>query len=73
MTPKVRDAIELSGGRRFVLALGSGITTTILQWSGKLDPAGTTYAMVVIATVAAYITGNTLQKGSAVTKEQADK
>ncbi len=73
MTPKVRDAIELSGGRRFVLALGSGITTTVLQWAGKLDPAGTTYAMVVIATVAAYITGNTLQKGSAVTKEQADK
>lgn len=73
MTPKVRNAIELSGGRRFVLALGSGITTTVLQWAGKLDPAGTTYAMVVIATVAAYITGNTLQKGSAVTKEQADK
>lgn len=73
MTPKVRDAIDLSGGRRFVLALGSGITTTVLQWAGKLDPAGTTYAMVVIATVAAYITGNTLQKGSAVTKEQADK
>ena len=73
MTPKVRDAIELSGGRRFVLALGSGITTTVLQWAGKLDPAGTTYAMVVIATVAAYITGNTVQKGTAVTKEQADK
>ena len=69
----IRSAIESTGGRRFVLALGSGITTTVLQWAGKLDPAGTTYAMVVIATVAAYITGNTLQKGSAVTKEQADK
>lgn len=73
MTPKVREAIELSGGRRFVLALGSGITTTVLQWAGKLDPAGTTYAMVVIATVAAYITGNVSQKNAANTKEQADK
>ena len=69
----IRSAIESTGGRRFVLALGSGITTTVLQWAGKLDPAGTTYAMVVIATVAAYITGNTVQKGTAVTKEQADK
>ena len=73
MTPKVRDAIELSGGRRFLLALGSGVTTTVLQWWGKLDPAGSTYALVVIATVAAYITGNVSQKNAASTKEQADK
>ena len=73
MTPKVRDAIELSGGRRFLLALGSGVTTTVLQWWGKLDPAGSTYALVVIATVAAYITGNVSQKNAANTKEQADK
>ena len=59
VTPKVRDMIETSGGRRFLLALGSGAATTALQWFGKLDPAGSTYAMVVIGTVAAYITGNT--------------
>ncbi len=64
MTPRVRAAMEQSGGRRFLLALGSGVTTTLLQWFGKLDPAGSTYAMVVIATVAAYITGNTVQKAS---------
>lgn len=58
----IRSAIETSGGRRFVLAMGAGITTTILQWFGKLDPAGNTYMMVVIGTVAAYITGNTTQK-----------
>jgi len=67
MTPRIRDAIETSGGRRFLLALGSGVTTSVLQWFGKLDPAGSTYAMVIIGTVAAYITGNTLQK-SAETK-----
>lgn len=62
MTSKVRDMIESTGGRRFLLAAGSGIVTTALQWYGKLDAAGSTYAMVVIGTVAAYITGNTAQK-----------
>ena len=73
MTPKVRDAIELSGGRRFLLALGSGVATTVLQWFGKLDPAGTAYGLTIAATVAAYITGNVSQKNAASTKEQADK
>lgn len=58
----IRSVIDTSGGRRFVLAMGAGITTTVLQWFGKLDPAGNTYMLVVIATVAAYITGNTAQK-----------
>lgn len=64
MSPAVRSAIETSGGRRFIMAMGAGITTSVLQWFGKLDPAGTTYAMVIIGTVAAYITGNTVQKRS---------
>ena len=58
----IRRAIESTGGRRFLLAMGAGMTTTALQWFGKLDAAGSTYAMVVIATVAAYITNNTYQK-----------
>jgi hypothetical protein len=49
------------GGRRFLMAMGAGITATVLQWFGKLDPAGSAYAMIVIGTVAAYITGNAIE------------
>jgi hypothetical protein len=49
------------GGRRFVLAMGAGLMTTALQWYGKLDAAGSTYAMVIIGTVGAYIGGSTLE------------
>lgn len=60
----IRRGIEASGGRRFVMAMGAGITSTLLQWFGKLDPAGSTYAMIVLGTVAVYIGGNTYQKST---------
>jgi hypothetical protein len=50
------------GGRRFLLCLGCGIATTVLQFFGKLDPAGGTYALVIVGTIGAYITGNVMQK-----------
>lgn len=58
----MRDAIEAAGGRRFVATIGAGVMTTALQWAGKLDAAGSTYAMVIIGTVGAYIAANTAQK-----------
>lgn len=58
----MRNMIEQTGGRRFIMALGAGISTTALQWFGKLDPAGSTYAMVIIGIVGAYVAGNTAQK-----------
>lgn len=58
----MRGTIENIGGRRFLMTMGCGVATTVLQWFGKLDPTGSTFALVIIATVAAYITGNTAQK-----------
>jgi hypothetical protein len=58
----MRAAIEAAGGRRFLMTMGAGVAATILQWFGKLDPSGSTYAVLVLGTVAAYITGNTTQK-----------
>jgi hypothetical protein len=54
--------LEAYGGRRFLMTMGCGIATTLLQYMGKLDPVGSTYSLVVIATVGAYIAGNVTQK-----------
>lgn len=48
------------GGRRFLLTVISGAGTWLLCVLGLID--GGVYATVTIATVAAYITGNTIQK-----------
>ena len=59
--------IETVGGRRFVLTLGCGMATTLLQYMGKLDPVGSTYQVVILGTVGAFILGRTYQavKGAA--------
>ena len=69
----VAELIENAGGRRFLITVGAGTFTTLLQWNGKIDPAGNTYMLVIIGTVGAYIAGNTTQKVKANTKEEADK
>ena len=56
----IREAIESAGGRRFLLALSTNIITAILVLAGKVGD--TVYATVIIATVGAYIAGNTAQK-----------
>ncbi|MFN7883716.1 MAG: hypothetical protein ACK5PF_11985 [bacterium] len=58
----MRALIENVGGRRFIATVGAGFVTSALQWFGKLDPAGTTYAMVILGTVGVFITGTTVQK-----------
>ena len=58
----MRDRIESLGGRRFILAVATGLMTGLLQWFGKLDIQGTAYGLTIGATVAAYITGNVAQK-----------
>lgn len=50
------------GGRRFLLASATAMTTTALQYLGKLDAAGSTYALVMVGVVGAYITGDVMEK-----------
>lgn len=54
--------IERAGGRKFLATIGCGAVTALLQWHMKLDPAGNTYMLVIVATVGAYIAGNVVQK-----------
>ena len=56
----MRQLLESVGGRRFVMAMGAGVTASLLVWFGKITPE--VYQWIVLGTVAAYITGNTAQK-----------
>lgn len=57
MKAKMNDYLS----RKFLLAVISGTTATALQLWGKLDAAGSTYAMIVVGTVGAYIAGNVVE------------
>jgi hypothetical protein len=52
--------VKRLGSRKFILALFSLASATTLCWLGNI--ADGVYSAVVIATVAAYITGNVAQK-----------
>ncbi len=58
------------GGRRFLMTMGCGMACTVLVWFAKID--GNIFRDIIIATVAVYIAGNTVQKVKAANKEQAD-
>ena len=59
--------LQTIGGRRFLLAASSGIVASLLQWFEKLDPAGSTYALIVLGTVGAFIAGNVVENNHKVT------
>ena len=48
------------GGRRFLLSLGAGATSSILVWYSKITPE--IYRDVVLGTVGMFIAGTTFQK-----------
>lgn len=54
------DIITKLGGRRFILTLGAGIVTTLLLIHRDIDQS--IYSTLILGTVAAYITANTVQK-----------
>lgn len=48
------------GGRKFVLAVGCGLITSVMRAANVLSDGG--YVTIIMGTVAAYITGNVFQK-----------
>jgi hypothetical protein len=52
--------LTIIGGRRFLLTVATQVSTTVLVWAGKISDD--VYSVIIIATVSAYITGNTVQK-----------
>lgn len=50
--------------RRFLLASAVLIVATFLQWTGKLDPGGNAYMLIVVGVVGAFVTGDTMEKTS---------
>ena len=56
----MRETIEQYGGRRFLLTLCCAWISTGLLIGGYISES--IYRDLIIATVAAYITGNTVQK-----------
>lgn len=58
------------GGRRFTLALLTLASINVLLWFGRMTDA--IYRDVIIAVIAVYVAGNTLQKIRAKSPEEAD-
>lgn len=52
--------LDKLGGRRFLITVISGAGTFLLVFLGKIDSS--TYSVVTIATIGAFITGNTWEK-----------
>lgn len=61
--------LETFGGRRFLMTMGCGVACTVLVWHAKITDA--IFRDIIIATVAAYIAGNVVQKVKAPTRDPA--
>lgn len=60
------------GGTRFLLSLGSCAVNTLVLVSGHIDQG--VYQVLILGTVGAYITGNTLQNAASfLTNSQQEK
>lgn len=51
---------EKLGGRKFALALLSGLSASVLVWFGKISPDA--YSTVMLAVAGTYSAANVLQK-----------
>mgnify|MGYP000042825539 FL=1 len=58
------------GGRRFALTVLAQISANVLVWHGKISDG--VYSAVVLATVAAYITGNISQRSIEAKAQQGE-
>lgn len=47
------------GGRRFIVTMLTGATVSVLVWFAKVDAS--TYSLVTLGTVGAFITGNVVE------------
>jgi hypothetical protein len=54
----MRKHIDSVGGRKFLITTITGFAATLLQYMGKLDPVGSTYALIMIGICGAYVTGD---------------
>ena len=52
--------LDMLGGRRFLLTVAAQLSCNVLVWFGKISDD--VYSVVILATVAAYITGNVMQR-----------
>ncbi len=53
-------SLDMLGGRRFLLTVAAQLSCNVLVWFGKISDD--VYSVVILATVAAYITGNVMQR-----------
>ena len=53
------EPFKRQGGRRFLLCVGCGLITSLLVLTKSLD--STSYTAIVIATIGAYVAGDTMQ------------